>query len=186
MGSSHQGCWTWQMIDHPTRRQTQGAGIDKGWEAKQDHEHIPVTFTCNKNVTCHSPLSAACWGYLLIIIIHYSPCVLGFQNRPIVWSMRVIRGDRRVQVVRWGPLSLFLLFFLLFSVLFFSHTRISCLGWGGWFRLLPRSFFPFLFPNLLWGRQLPGLGSEVSPSVPPYLFSSLFLLPFPLFLVFFS
>ena len=100
-------------------------------------------------------LSAECWGNsLVIIIIHYSPCVLGFQNRPIVWSMRVIRGDRRVQVVRWGPLSLFLLFFLLFSVLFFSHTRISCLGWGGWFRLLPRSFFLPSFVLLISWRYL--------------------------------
>ena len=39
------------MMDHPTRRITQGVGIVKGWEGKQDHKRIPDTFTYNKNYT---------------------------------------------------------------------------------------------------------------------------------------
>ena len=55
-----------------------------------------------------------------------------------------------VHVAGLGDLSLFLLlFFLLFSVLFFfPHALINCLCWGEWFRLLPRSIslrFSFLF-----------------------------------------
>ena len=45
------------MIDHPTRRITQGAGIVKGWEAKQVHERIPDTFTYNKSDTIAGPLT---------------------------------------------------------------------------------------------------------------------------------
>ena len=32
-------------IDHLTRKRTQGAGIVKGWEDKQDRGRIPDTFT---------------------------------------------------------------------------------------------------------------------------------------------
>ena len=46
------------MIGHPTRMITQGAGIVKGWEAKEDQECIPYTFKYNKNDTTEDPLAS--------------------------------------------------------------------------------------------------------------------------------
>ena len=34
-----------RRIDHPTRRRTQGSGMVKGWEDKQDYGPILDTFT---------------------------------------------------------------------------------------------------------------------------------------------
>ena len=42
---------------NPTRMITKGAGIVKGWEAKQDLKCIPDTFTHNKNDTITDPLA---------------------------------------------------------------------------------------------------------------------------------
>ena len=33
------------LIEYPTRRRTQGAGIIKGWNGKEDRWRIPDTFT---------------------------------------------------------------------------------------------------------------------------------------------
>ena len=48
MAGRHKGV-TQIVIGHPTRRIIQGAGIDKGWEAKQDYGHVLDAFTYNKN-----------------------------------------------------------------------------------------------------------------------------------------
>ena len=53
MGGRHQG-GTEGVLDHPTRKIAQGAGVVKGWEDKQDHKHIPDTFTY-KNDTITEP-----------------------------------------------------------------------------------------------------------------------------------
>ena len=52
---SHKG-GTRRVIDHPTRRRTQGASIVKVWENKQDHDRIPEAFTYNENYTIADPL----------------------------------------------------------------------------------------------------------------------------------
>ena len=43
-GGSYQG-EIQRVIDHPTWRRTQGAGIVKGWDGKRDRVCIPDTFT---------------------------------------------------------------------------------------------------------------------------------------------
>ena len=101
---------------------------------------------------------------MYLFICYYPAVGRGFQNRPTLWSMLVIRGDQ----MAWGsqvgdPLHVFLFVLFLLSVLFFIlYVRINCLGWGRGLRPLCASV-PFLFFYLLTCLSL--ASTRVDPAV---------------------
>ena len=114
-----------------------------------------------KGSTCYSCFM---WMYLECACGHACPSSLwlywlpgfsfalgSYKNKLTVWSLRVVRGDWKVQGT-WVGDSLTISFFVLFS--FFTSVL-----------------------HLLWVHPLPGLGFKVSPSVPRSLFSFIFSPP---------